>query len=213
MNNQGKILIVDIETTGFLKQGGLIVEIGFAELNLDTGESIEVYSSIVKEDKFSPAHALKPFGWIFSNSDLKYEDVDNAVSLDSEKQKIQSIIDSYPLGITAFNKNFDLPYLKSRGFKMVDLPCIMLSATPVLQIPSPYRQGEFKWPNVEEAWHYFFKESDYIEAHRASDDAVHEAKIAFELYKLKALKVAKYPFGEKRETPKPKPPRQLSLFD
>ena len=33
-----KILILDIETTGFLNQGGSIVEIGIVELNLDTGE-------------------------------------------------------------------------------------------------------------------------------------------------------------------------------
>lgn len=207
MKNEGKILIVDIETTGFQNQGGLIVEIGLAELNLKNGDVKEVYSSVVKEASFGPDHANQPFGWIFSNSDLKYSEVESAVSLESEKPKIQSIIDDYPLGITAFNKNFDLPYLRSRGFTMTDLPCIMLSATPVLKIKSRFKKGEYKWPNVEEAWHYFFKNSGYVEAHRAADDAVHEAKIAYELYKLEALIVEKFPYNKPREV------KQLSLFD
>jgi DNA polymerase-3 subunit epsilon len=41
-----------------------------------------------------------------------------------------------------------------------------------------------KWPKVEEAWEYFFPDIKYIEAHRALDDAQHEALIAHELYKL-----------------------------
>jgi DNA polymerase-3 subunit epsilon len=35
-----------------------------------------------------------------------------------------------------------------------------------------------KWPKVEEAWEYFFPDTKYIEAHRALDDAQHEALIA-----------------------------------
>jgi hypothetical protein len=37
---------------------------------------------------------------------------------------------------------------------------------------------------VEEAWEYFFPDNEYKEAHRALDDARHEALIVNELYKL-----------------------------
>ena len=57
----------------------------------------------------------------------------------------------------------------------------MLVSTPVLKLPG--RHGNYKWPKVQEACYYFFPHrSDYIEAHRAYDDAVHEAEIVYELY-------------------------------
>ena len=34
------------------------------------------------------------------------------------------------------------------------------------------------------AWQHFFPGVDYIEQHRGADDAVHEAQIVYELYKL-----------------------------
>ena len=43
-----KILILDIETTGFLNQNGSIIEIGMVELNLDNGEIKTVYDSLLK---------------------------------------------------------------------------------------------------------------------------------------------------------------------
>lgn len=37
-----KILILDIETTGFLQQGGKIVEIGIVELDLSNGNKKKI---------------------------------------------------------------------------------------------------------------------------------------------------------------------------
>jgi DNA polymerase III epsilon subunit-like protein len=45
MNTVG---IVDIETTGFLNQGGKIVEIGIVELNISTGERKVLFESGVR---------------------------------------------------------------------------------------------------------------------------------------------------------------------
>jgi DNA polymerase-3 subunit epsilon len=42
---------------------------------------------------------------------------------------------------------------------------------------------------VEEAFKFFFPESQYIEAHRGADDAKHEAMIVYELYKLGIFKI------------------------
>lgn len=191
MSHEGKIAVVDIETTGFLNQGGLIVEIGIAELDLQNGCIEVVFDSIVREDTFSISHARHPYGWIFQNSDLRFQDVMEAPGLNQIKPVIQDILDQYPVGATAFNKAFDFPFLRSRGFVIRDQACIMQSATPVLNLPSRNGYSNPKWPNVQEAWDHFFGKSSYREAHRAADDAIHEAKILYELIKRNAFKIRK----------------------
>lgn len=179
-----EIAIVDIETSGFQKQNGLIVEIGIVGLNLETGTVTNEFDSIVKEDGFDERHFKHPYGWVFQNSDLKYDDVLSANSLASVLPEIQNILDKYPLGATAYNKAFDFGFLRSRGLKINELSCIMLSATPVVNLPPNFGFSTPKWPKVEEAWEFFFPTIEYREKHRALDDAKHEALIAFELYKL-----------------------------
>jgi DNA polymerase-3 subunit epsilon len=98
--------------------------------------------------------------------------------------EIQNVLNKYSLGATAYNKAFDFGFLKSRGLQIKELDCIMLSATPVVNLPPNPGYSTPKWPKVEEAWEYFFPQIEYKEAHRALDDAKHEALIAYELYKL-----------------------------
>ncbi len=184
-----EILVVDIETTGFIEQGGKIVEIGIVKLNLDTGNITPAYSSLVKETGFDISHTKGKFGWIFKNSDLTFEEVQYAPSLESQKEIIQGLFNDYQA--TAYYKEFDFGFLKDRGFKIKELPCPMLLSTPILNLPSAGGFTTPKWPKVEEAWEYFFGQTGYIETHRGLDDAKHEAKIVFELYKLDKFKVAK----------------------
>lgn len=185
------IAIVDIETSGFQGQGGLIVEIGIVGLNLETGDVTNEFNTIVKEDGFGEKHSKQPYGWIFQNSDLKYNDVLLANNLTSMLPKIQEIFNKYTLGATAFNKKFDFGFLKSRGLIIKELPCIMLSAAPVVDLPPNPRFRGAKWPKVEEAWKYFFPNTQYKEAHRALDDAKHEALIVYELYKCGKFTISK----------------------
>ena len=184
-----EIIIVDIETSGFQPQGGLIVEVGMVSLNLDTGRISDEFNEIVQENGFGEKHTRDPYGWIFKNSDLRYEDVLNADNLLKVHSKIQTVFDRYPYGATAFNKQFDFGFLKSRGLKIKELPCIMLSAAPVVGLPPNPGYFDPKWPKVQEAWDFFFPGSGYIEKHRALDDARHEAMIAYELYKLGRFRV------------------------
>lgn len=177
------IAIVDIETSGFQKQGGLIVEIAVVGLNLETGSITDEFNSIVKEDGFGDKHAQHPYGWVFQNSDLTYNDVLLANDLASMLPEIQDILNKYTLGATAFNKAFDFGFLISRGLIIKELPCIMLSAAPVVNLPPNPGFSTAKWPKVEEAWEYFFPNVEHKEAHRALDDAQHEALITLELYK------------------------------
>lgn len=183
--------IVDIETTGFLNQKGLIVEIGIASLDLATGEVKQEFSSLVREAGFNAAHAKPPYGWIFDHSSLTFEEVEQAPAMTDIFDQVQQCFDRFDSGITAYNAAFDLPFLQSRSFNFKKLPCPMIAATPVLNLPSVGWRKEPKWPTVQEAWDFFFKDSDYIEEHRALDDAMHEAQIVYELYKMGAYKLPK----------------------
>jgi len=178
-SNNDKVAVIDIETTGKKSEKDLILEIGIVELSLATGETKILFDSLVKEPKFGEEHRD---AWIFDNSDLKFENIENAPLFDNLKQKIREICNQYP--ITAFNKSFDLGFLKARKINVPkELPCIMLTAQNILKIPYQYDRSRYKRPNCQEAWDFFFPNSEYVEKHRAADDAIHEAKILFELYK------------------------------
>jgi len=173
-----KVAIVDIETTGLDPYVDFILEIGIVELDLFTGKTKVLFDSLVREQGLGEEHRNS---WIFFNSDLKFEEIRNAPLLTEIQNDIDRILRNYP--VSAFNKSFDFGFLKLRGIEIpYELPCIMLTATPVCRIPSRNGFGEFKWPSVQEAWDFFFPGTFYDEKHRASDDAVHEARIFFELY-------------------------------
>jgi DNA polymerase III epsilon subunit-like protein len=194
-----KISVIDIETTGLDIGNDLILEIGICELNVSNGSIKKIFDKVVREPKFSDKHRIV---WIFQNSNLKYEDVLSAPMLDTFYQELQIIFDSYP--ITAYNKKFDLGFLKRRGFTFKkELECPMIVSTNILKIPFPSRpdryvkndtisprpENQYKFPNVEEAWKYYFPNDDYKEIHRAYNDAEHEARIVYEMYLRNYLKI------------------------
>jgi DNA polymerase III epsilon subunit-like protein len=55
-----KIAIVDIETSGFQNQGGLIVEVGVVGLDLETGSITDEFDAIVKEEGYGEKHSKYP---------------------------------------------------------------------------------------------------------------------------------------------------------
>lgn len=183
------IAIVDLETTGFLNQKGLIVEIGIASLNLNNGVITKEFDSLVKEPGFNAAHKTHPYGWIFNNSTLSFEEVEEAPAMKSLFEEIQGVIKKFPAGITAYNAAFDLPFLRSRSFTFKALPCPMIAATPVVNLPPTGKRNEPKWPKVQETWNFLFGNTGYVETHRAIDDAVHEAEIVYELFKRGVYKL------------------------
>ena len=186
-----KILVLDIETTGFLDQGGSIVEIGIVELCLETGHIDVIFDSLLKENILTAKHREEPMGWIFRNSNLTPEEVRKAPPATEVLTKVQKILDKYPLGCTAYNKQFDFGFLKDRGLKVKALPCPMLLATDICKLPSRHGYDSYKWPSVEEAWEHFFPTIKYDELHRGADDAEHEALIVYELYKQGVFKLKK----------------------
>ncbi len=175
-----RIAILDIETTGFDNKKDLILEIGMVELILESGETNILFDSIVREKGFENDHKDS---WVFNNSDLGFEDVQDAPTLKSKRAEIQKLLDSYH--VTAYNSTFDFGFLIARGFNITnELPCIMKTCTDIVRIPKLGVRGGYKWPKFQEAWDHFFPDTDYQEKHRAADDALHETKILYEMYKM-----------------------------
>lgn len=174
------IYVVDIETTSTRPYDGSIVEIGICELNLETGNVKCIFDEIVREDGFNVGDRN---AWIFSNSDLTYKEVLAAPRFGGLIEKLQEIFERRPS--TAYNKRFDFGWLRSRGLKILELPCPMIAATPIIRLPPVFEDHDFKYPKVEEAWDYYYPDLDYVEKHRAYDDAEHEAMIVYAMYKSK----------------------------
>lgn len=181
-----EILITDIETTGFNHKSDGILEIGAVSLDLNNGEVKEVFDSLLKEDLLRGRHHN---AWIFNNSDLNIEDIRKAPNSETVLQEFQEVVDAYPYGCTAFNNVFDFGFLEDRGIVFPKkLPCPMKLSTDICKIPSP-RGYRFKWPNVEQAFKFFFPDTKYVEEHRGLDDAKHEAMIVYKLYEMGVFKI------------------------
>lgn len=178
-----EILIIDIETTGFLKSGGKIIEVGIVSLNLNTGDKEIVFNSLCHERPITLAEVED--SWIVQNGYISVEEIQTSPELGYKLPLIQGIINRYPHGATAFNRSFDFDFLESRGIKFSKkLPCPMMLSTPICKCRFPSGKSGYKYPKVEEAYKFFYPESEYSELHRGADDAFHEADIVFALHKL-----------------------------
>jgi DNA polymerase III epsilon subunit-like protein len=175
-----KILIVDIETSGFSYQKDVIFEIGIVSLCLESGQIETLFDSCLREPHLSARHRD---AWIFSNSDLTPDMIRTAPTMEDIRPKVQAIFDAYS-GMTAFNRQFDFGFLRSRNFTTPkELPCPMILSTDILKLPPKKGYPGYKWPSAQEAWDYYFPDSPYKEKHRGADDARIEAGIVYEMYK------------------------------
>ena len=107
-----KILILDIETTGFQQQGGKIIEVGIVELDLTNGERKILFNEVCHEQGITLEEIQK--SWIVQNSDITIELIKYSGTLESKRSRIQKILNDYPLGATAFNNSFDFGFLESK---------------------------------------------------------------------------------------------------
>jgi DNA polymerase III alpha subunit (gram-positive type) len=172
-----KILVIDIETTGFTPASDLIVEVGGVLLNLETGKIHKAIDVIVREKNFGEGHKKS---WIFENSDLDWDRVFYGDSFEKHIKKIQGLLDKYY--VVSWNTAFDFKFLKHRGLSLWELKCPMKASAKFFKLNGKHA-GSYKWASVQEAWDLLFPNSKYTERHRAYDDAAHEAKIIHELIK------------------------------
>lgn len=163
------VYVLDIETTAFKPHLGAIVEIGVASLDMVSGEIKPVYHAFVKDEA-----AIYEKAWIFSNSDLKVAEVtEKGVPIKEVVTKLNELFKGAK--VTAFNKDFDFPWLTSRGVIIEgEYPCIMKDImTPMMKLVG--KNGKTKWPSVVEAIEHF--KIKITEPHRALGDALIEATI------------------------------------
>lgn len=180
-----KILIIDIETTNFLNEGGKIVEIGIVELDLENGNTEIIFDHVMHERPITLAEVQN--AWIIKNSSLTVDQIRRSKQLNEYRDEIQQILNGYPNGATAYNNAFDFGFMENRGFTFPKkLACPMKLSTDICKIPG--KRG-YKWPNVQECYEHFFGKTDYIEQHRGADDAAHESKIVYELFKMGVFKL------------------------
>lgn len=174
-----KILVLDIETTGFSEKLDAIVEIGMVLTDTDTKKYKIVFNSVIKDKNFDQKKHEN--SWIFLNSDLTVEEVQKANTIEHYFDKIQSYFNKY--NVTAFNKSFDLRFMSSRGFKCKDIKCLMEASMDYVKLKD--KRGNKKKPSVQEAYDFFFPTEGYVEKHRGGDDARQEAKILLKMCEAK----------------------------
>jgi DNA polymerase III epsilon subunit-like protein len=188
--------VVDLETTG-LSAKDQVVEIGVAKVNLERGEVRKFYHSVIGHDD------IDHNSWIFHNSDLKYEEVKEAtnanrytkVVADEVHDRIMADAPILPAKVTSFNVSFDFGnyllyepwHFDSEDYDITE--CVMLAATPVCQLHSPYGYG-YKWPRLHEARRKILDPLDIRkydikdEKHRALDDAYLAGHILLEMNRI-----------------------------
>lgn len=182
---KSEILIIDIETTGFLSCGGKICEIGVVSLCLDSGNKEIVFDKII--NPLVDDDALRK-SWIVKNNYMTIEDIKNGVIFDNIKEELQVLINKHPNGATAYNINFDFDFLRNYGITFPKkLACPMHESTNICKIPRASGWG-YKWPTAEEAYKHFNPGVEYKELHRGADDAFHEADIVYKLHLLRNKK-------------------------
>jgi len=183
-----KILVIDLETTGFLQQGGKIIEVGIVGLNLETGGKKILFNEVCHERPLTRKEVED--SWIVKNSTITVEAIQNSRQLRFLAPKIQELLNKYPAGATAYNNAFDFGFMENRGFVFPKkLACPMKLCTDICKIPSRNGKAGYKWPNFEEAHKFFFGETGYVETHRGADDAFYEADLVYELYKRGIFKI------------------------
>ncbi len=177
-----KILVIDLETTHRSEKVGHILEVGLVSLDLESGVIEALTAATVHEVGCTYEEIFN--SWFYQNSDFGVLTPVRA-SVHWRAGVEYFFNQSEYSGLTAFNQGFDFRWLESRGVVLPKkLPDPMKCARYIVNATD--KRGQTKNPNVEEAYEHFFPGSGYVEKHRALDDAMHEAQIIHELYKIGA---------------------------
>lgn len=179
------LLVIDVETTALEPDEGLMIEIGIAGLDLETGDIVCEMDRLVKPENSS---VLPDDCWVYHNSEPPITPgliMEQGGLWRFLSRGVRDIIKRYGK-VTAYNRQFDFGWLHHYGVGISPdkaAPCPMLVMEDVCRIPptNPYYIGRgYKWPTFEEAWLKLFGEH-VDEPHRAYPDAELEAKLVYEM--------------------------------
>lgn len=185
------ILFFDVETTGkadmrraaSVAQQPRIVELG-ALLTTSTGTEIESFNCILQMDGIRiPKEATDIHGITDEIAAAKGVPRRQAMSKLAALSRNAGLVVGYNIDFDSFLVEIEVHHL-GRGFAPVCLPtfCAMRASTPICKIPSPYYEGQFKWPKLEEAYRIICKK-ELSNAHSALADTRASSEIYFAVVK------------------------------
>ena len=183
------IYVIDTETSTTQwfdgEPNGHIVEIGIAKVNTRMQTVIPYFQATILDSDADPD------AWVFRNTDLTYEDVQNGTNPDVIARFLGDRLDGCE--VTSYNIAFDhkmidrdMPFINDKVRWGQDL---MIQAAKIPEIPRKHA-GSDAWPKAEDSYNHLCP-SDPCglgghEKHRAMADAVMEGHILLELF-LKGL--------------------------
>ena len=160
---KGKIICIDIETTGLDHAQDEILQVAIIN-----GRGRTLYNSYIRPDRkrtWEQAEVINKISW---------QAVKNAPSIRREKRKIERILKRAGL-IFGYNiKAIDFPFLSAKGIKTADKAAVydvMLEFAPVAGEWDPDRGG-YKWKSLKFCadWYGYtnYKPHDALEDVRAT---------------------------------------------
>lgn len=160
---KGKIICIDIETTGLDKETDEILQVAIIN-----GRGKTLYNSYIRPEhktEWKKAEEINKIGW---------EAVKNAPPLRKEKRKIERILRKAGLIIGYNQKGFDLPFLAAKGINTAvkaQVYDVMLEFAP---IAGDYdeKHNSYKWKRLTYCADYYgyagYKAHDALEDVRAT---------------------------------------------
>ena len=178
------VYVIDTETTGLTgAPKDKVVDIAICRVTLGESTVKEIYSSVVGHDTSGWSNDLKR-SWIFENTDLTLEMVNNAPPEEQVVREVTEILKGS--NVTSFNVAYDLdkflyrPPWSLHG-RFIPFKCIMLASRDVCKIPGIYE--EYKWPKLEEAYRMIVKKDIAgKQTHRAMGDALMASEVLIALH-------------------------------
>lgn len=172
------IYVLDTETTGL--EGApkdIVVDVGICSANLQTGEVLDVYSSVLGYDTTDWDDYHKE-AWIFQNTDMTLRMVEEAPAALDVIDDVRRLLRNRP--VTSYNTAYDFKkFLYEEPWSMQGwfLECsdIMLVAKDVCKLPSEYYGGDYRYPKLDYAYSTIVKGDpagiNGKQDHRALSDA------------------------------------------
>jgi DNA polymerase III epsilon subunit-like protein len=177
------IVVIDTETTSQYPERAKILEVAAVIVRNDLIED-RFYNSLVNP---GIEHLVGAEGALAVNG-LKKEEIAAAPAEKLVREHFVRFIADAKLPITSFNVHYDKVVLNTNEWATLELEwgeCIMLAAQRIMGKAGalPFRKGDYKYPNLNEAGRFFGVGSG---THRAIEDARTAAKVWIAISKMLA---------------------------
>lgn len=184
------IFVLDTETTGLHgAPRDVVVDIAVCRVSLSEGTVEPIYSSVVGHDT-SKWDDSKRRSWIFENTDMTLEMIDDAPPFEQVHSEVSDILRDN--SVTSYNTDYDMDkflYPKPWGFKGLFTlrKDIMKAAMYVCKLPSQYYHVEYRYPRLEHAYSVITENDpagiEGVQDHRALSDAIVASHVMIQMYR------------------------------